>query len=179
MNAMLQDFTQPIKYQLRLEDQQINILDLRFYGTTSESTCKSWMTNLLSSLTEFSSRKTFHTFIFKGLDDISLSVPDVELFDKLITPFFCAAPPAPRMTKQFIELHWLTITSEEKGRKIYLRSLSQSITALQQRSISFTDSSPVSESALKRLETLDIDAEVQAVECRGMKRKYESSDEDN
>ena len=70
-----------------------------------------FVTALVSILTKFVCRKTFRKLILN-----LRTVPDAELYDKLIAPF-AHAPPVPLQIKQCIEFHDQTFLSEEEGRR--------------------------------------------------------------
>ena len=90
------------------------------------------------------------------------SVLDVDLYEKLLAPFSCAAH---QQNRQVIEIHGLNITSGEEGNRV---PLGHDITAPHLRSVSFHDCSQVSESFLKKLLSLDIEIQVPSI---GTKRK--------
>ena len=121
-----------------------------------------FVTGLLSILTTFVCRKTFRKLI--------LNLRTYELYDKLIAPF-AHAPPVPLQMKQCIEFHNQTFLSAEEGEKVPLRPQSLSVTAPQQRSITFYDCSPVSKSFQKKLESLGIELQVVNSDLRKLIQK--------
>ena len=156
MGALLKDLAMAVKYQLRLEDLLIE-------APRPSRRHNSWIADLLSTLTEFVCRKTFRKFVLQAHG--TGSVLEVDLYEKLLAPFSCAAP---QQNRQVIEIHGLNITSGEEGNRV---PLGHDITAPRLRSVSFHDCSQVSESFLKRLLSLDIEIQVSHQKSMGRKRK--------
>ena len=163
LSALLKDIAMAVKYQLRLEDLLIegsSIHDCHWLPANSRSIDwlpdNSWIADLLSAVTEFVCRKTFRKFVLtmRGNYTAAASVLDVDLYEKLLAPFSCAAP---QQNRQVIEIHGLNITSGEEGIRV---PLGHDITAPRLRSVSFHGCSQVSESFLKRLLSLDIEIQV-------------------
>ena len=157
MGALLKDLAMAVKYQLKLEDL---LIELPSNGWLPDN---SWIADLLSTLTEFVCRKTFRKFVLQAHG--TGSVLEVDLYEKLLAPFSCAAP---QQNRQVIEFHGLNITSGEEGIRV---PLGHDITAPRLRSVSFHDCSQVSESFLKRLLSLDIEIQVSHQQSIGRKRK--------
>ena len=154
MGALLKDLAMAVKYQLKLEDL---LIEARWLPDNS------WIADLLSTLTEFVCRKTFRKFVLQAHG--TGSVLEVDLYEKLLAPFSCAAP---QQNRQVIEIHGLNITSGEEGNRV---PLGHDITAPRLRSVSIHDCSQVSESFLKRLLSLDIEIQVSHQKSMGRKRK--------
>ena len=161
LSALLKDMAMAVKYQLRLEDLLIEAPSIDWLPDNS------WIADLLSALTEFVCRKTFRKFVLtmQANDTAAASVLDVDLYEKLLAPFSCAAP---QQNRQVIEIHGLNITSGEEGIRV---PLGHDVTAPRLKSVSFHNCSQVSESFLKRLLSLDIEIQVPHQQSIGRKCK--------
>ena len=120
LDLILDDIDQAISY-VRPGELRIGMVNLL------NDDLQPFVTALLSILTTFVCRKTFRKLILH-----LHTVPDAELYDKLIAPF-AHAPPVPLQMKQCIEFHDHTFLSAEEGEKVPLRPQSLSVTAPQQR----------------------------------------------